>query len=111
MKWKVIGITVLLACIAVIAYERMSLARRGEESFNKLGCGGCHFGGAGPDLTHVLQKHGAAFLEMFIQDPRRVYTDRHGQTLNSGYMPMPNLGVSQEDAHAIVAYLKELNKQ
>ena len=112
MKWKPIAIVVALAVfVAVIAYEHDAPARRGEETFNRLGCSSCHFSGAGPNLTHELNKHDEAFLERFIQDPSALYTERHGQTLNPGYMPMPNLGVSAEDAHDIVAYLKQLNKQ
>jgi len=111
MKWKLSAIAVIAICLGVAVYQRNTLARRGEETFTRLGCSGCHFSGAGPNLTHVLNKHDAAFVEGFIQDPSRIYVERHGQTLNQGYMPMPNLGVSADDAHAIVAYLKELNKQ
>lgn len=111
MKWK-LAIVVVLACfLAVSLYERISLARRGEEAFTRLGCGGCHFSGGGPNLTHVARKHSAGMLHRFIRNPQTIYGERNGQPLNPGYMMMPNMNASDDDARAIIAYLNELDKQ
>ena len=111
MKWKLAAVAAVALCLASIASERLTLSRRGEESFARLGCGGCHFSGGGPNLTHVVNKHNDALLERFIQNPQSVYRERKGQPLNVGYMLMPNMNATHEDARAIIAYLRELNKQ
>jgi cytochrome c2 len=111
MKWKIALAAVLALLLAANLYERLRLANRGEEAFARLGCGGCHSSGGGPNLNHVTSKHSEALLLKFIQNPQVVYRGRNGQPLNSGYMLMPNLHATEDDARAIVAYLKELNKQ
>ncbi len=111
MKWKVAAVATIAVCLSVIIYEKLTLARRGEETFTRLGCGGCHFSGGGPNLTHVANKHNSALLEEFIQNPQNVYRKRHDQPLNAGYMLMPNMNATHDDALAIIAYLDELNKQ
>jgi cytochrome c551/c552 len=111
MKWKLAAVTALALCSLAIIYERLTLSRRGEETFARLGCRGCHFSGGGPNLSHVANKHSEALLEKFIQNPQNVYKERKGQPLNAGYMLMPNMHATQNDAQAIIAYLQELNKQ
>lgn len=112
MKRKlVIVVAVLMVGLGVNLYDRLTLSRRGEQSFTRLGCGGCHFSGGGPNLTHVVTKHDDALLQKFIQNPHDVYRERNGQPLNAGYMLMPNMNATQSDAVAIIAYLKELDKQ
>ncbi len=111
MKWKVISAIAIAACLGVILYQRFNVAARGEETFTSLGCGGCHFSGGGPNLTHVVQRHDEALLLRFIQNPQNVYKERNGESLNPGYMHMPNLNASANDARLIVAYLKELDRQ
>ena len=52
MKRKlVIVVAVLMVGLGVNLYDRLTLSRRGEQSFTRLGCGGCHFSGGGPNLT------------------------------------------------------------
>ena len=111
MKWKVAAIAAWAVCLSVILYDKSTLSQRGEQTFTRLGCGGCHFSGGGPNLTHVVTKHDEALLQKFIQNPRNVYRERNGQPLNPGYMLMPNMNATQADAVAIIAYLKELDKQ
>jgi|SRR3954470_21935691 cytochrome c2 len=111
MKWKVVATLAMFVWFVALVYEKLTLARRGEQTFARLGCGGCHFSGGGPNLTHVVKKHNEELLKRFIHNPHDVYLQRNGQPLNSGYMLMPNMNATQDDATAIIAYLKELNAQ
>jgi cytochrome c551/c552 len=111
MKWKIALVAVLALFLVANLYERLTLAKRGEDAFTRLGCGGCHFSGGGPNLTHVARKHNAVMLQKFIRNPQVVYRERDGQPLNPGYMLMPNMNATDNDARAIIAYLNELNKQ
>jgi hypothetical protein len=103
------AIAVLL--VGISAYEHYSLPRRGERAFARLGCGGCHSTGAGPNLTHVIRKRDPALLEQLIANPREVYRQRHMRPLNEGYMLMPDMHASRRDAMAIVAFFRELDEQ
>jgi cytochrome c2 len=112
MRRKLVTVTVVLAAgISIMLYDRLTLASRGEQAFTRLGCGGCHFSGGGPNLTHVVRRHDEKLLRQFIQNPGAVYRARNNQPLNPGYMYMPNMNATAEDAEAIVAYLKNLDKQ
>ena len=112
MRRKFISVAIIVAVgLGILLYDRLTLARRGEQAFTRLGCGGCHFSGGGPNLTHVVRKHDTKLLQKFIQNPGTVYRERNNQPLNPGYMYMPNMNASAEDAEAIVAYLKELDKE
>jgi cytochrome c551/c552 len=109
MKWKLVAAAALAVCFSAIIYEKLTLSRRGEATFARLGCGGCHFSGGGPNLTHVANKHSTALLEKFIQNPQNVYRERQGRPLNAGYMLMPNTNATHDDVQAIITYLQELN--
>ncbi len=112
---KANGIVALLIvagmAIGVLVYQRYTLAAQGERAFQRLGCGGCHFSGAGPNLTHVVKKHDPKLLQQFIASPPQVYRERAMKPLNEGYMYMPDMHASPEDARAIVAYLRVLDEQ
>ena len=112
MKRKLVTLAVVIALGGGLAlYDRLTLASRGEQTFTRLGCGGCHFSGGGPNLTHVVRRHDTKLLHKFIQNPGSVYRERNNQPLNAGYMYMPNMNATAEDADEIVAYLKELDKE
>jgi len=113
MKTKSILALLIVAgmAVGVLVYQRYTLAAQGERTFQRLGCGGCHFSGAGPNLTHVVKKHDARLLESFIASPPQVYRERGMRPLNEGYMLMPDMHANQDDARAIVAYLRELDQQ
>ncbi len=76
--------------------EAMSAeARHGQELFQKHNCIACHqfygLGGyMGPDLTNVLSNRGEAYSAAFI---------------TAGTASMPNLGLSNDEVAALVAYL------
>jgi hypothetical protein len=101
---------VMASAIGVWLYQRYTPARRGERRFAELGCTGCHFSGAGPNLTHVIRKHDRALLERFIPDSPSVYRERKGAPLNAGYMLMPKGKATAEDVQVILAYLQELDR-
>ncbi|MGZ4787275.1 MAG: c-type cytochrome [Terriglobales bacterium] len=113
MKIKTISLILAMAgaAVGVSLYQRYTLAERGERTFQRLGCGGCHFSGAGPNLTHVVQKHDPEFLERFIASPDAVYHERGMRPLNDGYMLMPEMHASPEDAKAIIEYLRKLDRE
>jgi hypothetical protein len=105
----------LLVCVVGIAagallYQRYSLAEQGQRDFARLGCTGCHFSGAGPNLMHVVRKHDEKLLTQFILDPESVYRERQMQPLNAGYMLMPSLNPTQQETRAIIAYFRELDR-
>jgi nitric oxide reductase subunit C len=70
-------------------------ARHGKQLFQDNNCIACHqfygLGGyMGPDLTNVISKKGDVYSRAFIM---------------SGTERMPNLGLSMEEADALVAFL------
>lgn len=107
---SVIAILVLTGALGVWASQRYSLPRRGERIFAQRGCTGCHFSGAGPNLTHVMRKHDRAVLEKLILDSPAFYRARKGEPLNPGYMRMPKVNATPDEIHAILAYLQELDE-
>ena len=94
----------------IVWYQHDSAAARGEQAFQRLGCGGCHFSGGGPNLTHIVHKDDPKLIERFIANPEAVYRERGMKSLNEGYMLMPDMHASPEDARDIVAYLKEVDR-
>ena len=89
-------------------------ARAGEQAFTRDGCADCHSvrgtnanGTVGPDLTHVGSRstiaaltlpNDAAALAAWLRDPQHVKPGNK----------MPDLGLSQRDVAALVAYLEGL---
>ena len=85
------------------------LAKQGEKLFwEKYPCFTCHqiqgrAGGApvGPDLTHAWKRLNPAWMVEWAKNP---------QSFDPATI-MPNLGLSDEEATAIVAYLESLERQ
>jgi cytochrome c oxidase subunit 2 len=91
-----------------------ALARAGAQAFSADGCDSCHTirgtdanGRVGPDLTHVGSRttlaaltlpNDSAALAKWLRDPQHVKPGNR----------MPDLGLSQRDASALVAYLEGL---
>lgn len=74
--------------------------RHGADVFQQYNCVACHqfygLGGyMGPDLTNVMSKRGAAYARAFI---------------TAGTASMPNLGLSEQEVDAVVAYLAFVDK-
>jgi len=85
--------------------EEAKLAARGKQIyFNKYGCNACHKTGetggeVGPPLDRAGFRLNAHWVYRWIRYPQIMMPDTK----------MPNLGVSDDDAKAIMFYLKTLN--
>lgn len=102
----------LLLCIQLIAVP-LARADSGKELFAKH-CASCHtIGGGdagGPDLKGVGAARPADWLVRIITEPDKLTAAKDPDQLalvkKYGF-EMPNLGISRDDARAIVAYLQE----
>ncbi|MGE5620551.1 MAG: c-type cytochrome [Sphingomonadaceae bacterium] len=86
---------------------------KGKAIFDQK-CAACHTVGggrkAGPDLKGVADKRPRDWLVRMIVEPDKLIAsgDATVQQLVREYgMPMPNVGVSQQDAEAILAFLAQ----
>ena len=85
--------------------EESKLAERGKQLYlNKYGCNGCHKvgtqgGEVGPALDRAGFRLNGPWVYRWIRYPQSMKSETK----------MPNLGISEEDAKAIVFYLKTLN--
>lgn len=92
-------------------------ADEGKKLFSSKGCSGCHGAngegvpGVGPSLKGLYGS------EVELQDGKKVKADdayikesikNPGAAVVKGFAPMPNLGVSDSDAAAILEYIKTL---
>ena len=86
------------------------LAAQGEQIFSGK-CGACHKMKekyVGPALGQVTQRRTPAYVMNMILDPEEMY-ERHpvAQQLLAEHMTqMPNLGLTQDEARAVVEYLR-----
>lgn len=119
----------------VDAGEDMVLIAKGRQLFQQKTCAGCHTvrgqeggGIVGPDLTHVgarstiaggLLENNVQNLHRWITDPNNVKPGNkmyYGSGAMPGYMKrepnseawVQNFTVNDEEAHALVAYLRSL---
>lgn len=106
-------LTLGLIFSAALAYAA-SPAEQGQAVFEK-NCKVCHtIGGGkniGPDLKDVTTRRDSAWIISFITGPDKVISqgDPIAKDLVQQFagLQMPNLGISQDDARAILAYLKD----
>lgn len=82
------------------------LIARGSQLVLEKACIGCHVvagagGAVGPGLDGVIRRRGAAYVRQKLADP----------TFDNATSMMPNLGLSEDDIEAIVAYLNTLKQQ
>ena len=88
-----------------------ALAAQGEQEFTNM-CSSCHHLGdryVGPPLAGVLQRRTPEFVMNMILNPQEM-VDRHPGVkamLGEYYTPMPNLGLDETRARAIVEYLRQ----
>lgn len=106
--YLLVGSFVLFRALA----HAVTPAEQGQAIF-KQKCQSCHtIGGGrlvGPDLNGVTASRERDWLVRFITTPDKLITqgDPIAQQLVQQYgLPMPNLGVTEEDAKAILAYLE-----
>jgi mono/diheme cytochrome c family protein len=87
------------------------LAERGEKIFEEK-CSACHKLGeryVGPPLGDVTQRRSLAYVMNMILNPEGMYT-RHPEAkklLGEYLTQMPNQGLSQEEARAVVEHLRK----
>jgi len=79
------------------------VVERGEATFKKNGCHGCHLIGKfgtpiGPDLSGVGRKYDPEYLARWLRDPAQQRPSAH----------MPALELSEEDVGTLAAYLGSL---
>ncbi len=106
------GIACLIACIAPGETAAGSSDVEGKTLFQEK-CSGCHTVGGGrlvgPDLKGVTTTRSHEWLEHFISAPDRVIAGGDPaatQLLKEfGGVPMPNLGLSEEQVDALLAFL------
>ena len=87
------------------------LAEKGEKVFEEK-CSACHKLGeryVGPPLGDVTQRRSLAYVMNMILNPEEMYMKHpEAKKLLAEYLTqMPNQGLSQEDARAVVEYLRE----
>ncbi len=103
-------VVVLCAVYAIWAWQKQAQINRGHETFTRLGCPTCHFNGGGPDLRGVTKKYDHNTIVRFIQNPNTIYAERGHGPLNEGWMMMPNMHATSDDANAIYHYLHSMTK-
>lgn len=106
-RLTVVALLAMSAGLLGWAVARERSVRRGAAAFNSYGCAACHGSSGAPKLSNVTAKYDEETLRQFIRDPESVYKARGRKPFNEGYVPMARLNVSEGDAKAIVAYLKE----
>jgi cytochrome c oxidase subunit 2 len=94
-----------------------ALIEEGKKLYTAKGCSGCHgakgegIPGVGPELMGIYG------TEIELQDGSKVKVDdafikesitNPAATVVKGFAPMPNLGVSDSEAAALLEYLKTL---
>ncbi|MGE0367387.1 MAG: cytochrome c family protein [Candidatus Dadabacteria bacterium] len=89
-----------------------SEAEKGKQLFQQKTCAACHtIGGgklAGPDLAGVTERREEEWLKKWLKSPdTMVMTDPIAKELLGVYMvPMPNLGLTDEEIDALIEYLE-----
>lgn len=115
----VVGI-VLTVLIVLAGFYSLTSASRGDEAevekgkklFQERGCTACHSIGkgkiAGPDLLGVTQRRDEEWLKKWLKSPdTMILTDPIAKEMLQQYMvPMPNLGLSDEDIDALIDYFE-----
>ncbi len=107
-----LGLFLAASTMAVQAAGRRQDAGNGETIF-KQKCVSCHTVGGGdlvgPDLAGVTERRDLAWIRQFILAPNEVIAANDPIVLDllSKYnnIPMPNLGLSPQDADDLIAYL------
>jgi len=114
---KLVSVPLLVLAVAQGCKEKKqevaAFTGPGKALFEGKGCLGCHgFGGGdkptGPDLLGVTQRRSKEWLTKWIKDPAQMLkTDKDAQALLKKFnnVPMPGLGLSEQESADIVAYL------
>ncbi|HUH42733.1 MAG TPA: cupredoxin domain-containing protein, partial [Sulfurimonas sp.] len=113
VKTADVGIRAKDTLVRLIATKQSAAAAAGEKAFGEGGCGGCHVIGkvsSGPDLTGVLQRHGAngeKWVKDFIMNPEKMYDDPYVKGMIDYFnLSMPNQHMNEKETKSIIEYLK-----
>ncbi len=90
------------------------LAAKGEELFTSKGCNACHQMDSrlvGPALKGVTQRRNPAWIMNMILAPEKmIKEDPIAKKLFEEYgSPMTNMGVNEDEARAILEYLRQVD--
>jgi mono/diheme cytochrome c family protein len=93
-----------------------SLVKKGEALFQSKGCSACHGFGrriSCPDLNGVTMRRTAAWMEHQILHPDvMTKQDPIAHQLFAQYsLQMPNQGLTADEAHAVIEFLKNKNRE
>ena len=117
VKTADVGIRAKDQLVRKISTKQSSSAAAGERAFGEGGCGGCHVIGkvsSGPDLTGVLERHGAdseKWVKKFILDPENMYHEPYVNSMIDYFkLKMPNQHMSKQEVDDIVEYLKWIDE-
>ncbi len=94
-----------------------ALADRGKRIWKSKQCSGCHELGrtqsTGPDLVGATDRRTAEWLERWLQDPVvMTQIDDTAKALKKQFnAQMPKLGLSKDDADALISYLAQETQQ
>jgi mono/diheme cytochrome c family protein len=93
-----------------------SLVKKGEVLFQSKGCSACHGFGrriSCPDLNGVTMRRTAAWMEHQILHPDvMTKQDPIAHQLFAQYsLQMPNQGLTADEAHAVIEFLKHKNHE
>ena len=109
----------IVACAALLGASLGALtapsAEEGEKLFRQQ-CAACHTVGegdrAGPDLLGVTEKRERGWLLRFLLETDKVHAEKDPiamELLEKYKMPMPNLGLTRDQAESLIAYLESLS--
>jgi mono/diheme cytochrome c family protein len=105
---------VAVAAAVILLVGPVGVGAQGEDgqALFEQSCSGCHSigggDGAGPDLEGLTDRRDQAWVEAFVKDPEAVIAsgDEYATALAEKFpAAMPNLGLSDAQIAAIVAYL------
>ena len=104
-----VSIAILAVCGVVFAYVSWHEynVEQGRKAYRKYGCAQCHEAGAAPDLAKLKGKLDRDFIARFVENPETVYREKGHRPLNEGYVPMPVLHVSHDEARQIADFLMD----
>ena len=91
-------------------------AELGEKLFSAKGCSACHAFGrrvTGPDLAGVTKRRTAEWMEHQILHPEVMTKEDpiSHQLLATYATQMPNQGLTQDEARAVIEYFKDKDKE
>ncbi len=111
-------LTLILAIIFSLFFSMSLLAdEKGKEIYTNKGCVACHTIGngklSGPDLLGVTKRREEQWLKKWLKSPdTMIYTDPIAkEMLKEFYVPMPNLGLTDEEIEQLIIYFKKNDEQ